>query len=482
MSRISYARFAGLSATLVMLLTATPASGQAPAQLAEAVTRYVSVNAPVVAITNVLVIDGTGRSAKPGQTVVIRDGLIEAVGPAGKVAAPAGATVIDGTGHTLIPGMIGLHDHLYYSASGGRSMQMSFTGPRLYLASGVTTIRTTGSQSPYADMNLKRNVDAGNVPGPRIFVTTPYLTGPGGGGAMSVATTPEEARRFVAYWAEEGATWIKFYASISREAMKAAIDEGHKRGMRATGHLCSVTFREAVDLGIDDLAHGALTATDFHPRKEPDKCPSDVYAALDTAVTAEGPIASPLIDHMVKHKVSMTTTMAVFELFYPHRPVTDARVLDLMAPEVRAAYTAERAYIDSMSSSPLQEAGFKRALAFDKAFYDAGGVLASGVDPTGNGGALPGLGDQRGDELLREGGFGTEQAVQVVTLNGARVLGVADRWGSIEKGKVADLVLLKGDLTAETSVIRNPVTVFKDGIGYDSAKLIAAVRGRVGIN
>lgn len=482
MSRISYARYAGMSATLALLLTAAPASGQAPPQLAETVTRYVSVNAPVVAITNVLVIDGTGGAAKPGQTVVIRDGRIEAVGPSGKVKPPAGATVIDATGHTLIPGMFGLHDHLYYSASGGRSLQMSFTGPRLYLASGVTTVRTTGSQSPYADINLKRNVDAGRVPGPRIFVTTPYLTGPGGGGAMSVVTTPEEARRFVAYWAEEGAVWIKFYAGISREAMKAAIDEGHKRGMRATGHLCSVTFREAVDLGIDDLAHGALTATDFHPRKEPDKCPSDVYAALDTAVTPTGPIASSLIDHMVKHKVSMTTTMAVFELFYPGRSVTDARVLDLMAPEVRTAYMAERAYIDSMKNSPLKEAGFKRALAFDKAFYDAGGVLASGVDPTGNGGALPGLGDQRGYELLREGGLGTEQAVQVVTLNGARVLGVADRWGSIEKGKVADLVLLKGDLTAETTVIRNPVTVFKDGVGYDSAMLIAAVRGRVGIN
>jgi imidazolonepropionase-like amidohydrolase len=484
MSCMSHIFRTGTSASLLMLLAtgAAPAQAPAPATLAPTVTRYVSVNAPVVAITNVLVIDGTGGAAKPAHTVIIRDGRIEAVGPAAKVTAPAGATVIDGTGHTLIPGIIGLHDHLYYSASGGRSLQMSFTGPRLYLAGGVTTVRTTGSQSPYADINLKRNIDAGNVPGPRIFVTTPYLTGPGGGGAMSVATTPEEARRFVAYWAEEGAAWIKFYASISREAMKAAIDEGHKRGMRATGHLCSVTFREAVDLGIDDLAHGALTATDFHPRKEPDKCPQDAYAAVDTAVSAQGPIATSLIEHMVKHKVSMTTTMAVFELFYPGRPVTDERVLDLMAPEVRTAYVAERAYIDTMKNSPLQEAGFKRALAFDKAFYDAGGVLASGVDPTGNGGALPGFGDQRGYELLREGGFGTEQAVQVVTLNGARVLGVADQWGSIEKGKKADLVLLKGDLTAETSVIRNPVTVFKDGVGYDSAKLIAAVRGRVGIN
>jgi imidazolonepropionase-like amidohydrolase len=299
MSRMSHTLRIGTGATLLAALAAGPAPAQAPAPatLAPAVARYVSVNAPVVAITNVLVIDGTGGAAKPAHTVVIRDGRIEAVGPTAKITPPTDATIVDGTGHTLIPGLVGLHDHLYYSASGGRSLQMSFTGPKLYLAGGVTTVRTTGSQSPYADINLKRNIDAGNVPGPRIFVTTPYLTGPGGGGAMSVATTPEEARRFVAYWAEEGAAWIKFYASISREAMKAAIDEGHKRGMRATGHLCSVTFREAVDLGIDDLAHGALTATDFHPRKEPDKCPQDAYAAVDTAVSAQGPVATSLIDH-----------------------------------------------------------------------------------------------------------------------------------------------------------------------------------------
>ncbi len=472
-----------IAALAAAALAAAPgaAAAQRP-QLSPGVHRMVSVDTPAVAITNVRVVDGTGAPARAAQTVVIRDGRIEAVGPANRVRPPAGAQVIDGTGHTLIPGMVGLHDHLYYSAAGGRSMQMSFTGPRLYLASGVTTVRTTGSQSPYADINLKRAVDAGNVPGPRIHVTTPYLTGQGGGGMMSIANTPEEARRFVAYWADEGAAWIKFYTSITREAMRAAIDEAHRRGMRATGHLCSVTFREAVELGIDDLAHGALTATDFHPRKQPDLCPPDNFAALDTHVTAEGPIATGLIQLMVARNVSMTTTMPVFELFYPQRPVTDARVLDLMAPEVRAAYTAERAFIDSARTWPLTRDGFARALAFDRAFFAAGGILGNGLDPTGNGGALPGLGDQRGYELLREAGLTTEQAVQVCTLNGARILGVADRLGSIEAGKIADLVLLSGDLSADPLVIRNPVTVFKDGVGYDSARLIAVVRGRVGIN
>jgi hypothetical protein len=466
---------------VLALAVTTPLPAQLPT-LALPVRRFVAVDAPVVAITNVLVVDGTGGPARRGQTVVLRDGKIEAVGPAAQVRPPSGATVIDGSGHTVIPGLVGLHDHLYYTASGGRAMQMSFTGPRLYLGSGVTTIRTTGSQSPYADINLKRDVDAGQVPGPRIYVTTPYLTGPAGGGDMAVAATPEEARRFVAYWAEEGATWIKFYTDISRAAMKAAIDEAHKQGMKATGHICSVTFREAVELGIDDLAHGVLTATDFHPRKVPDQCPPDAYAVLDSMVAGSGPIATPLIDLMVQRKASMTTTMAIFEVFYPKRPVTEARSLDLMAPEVREAYLRERAFIDSSRNWPFSVDGFTRGLAFDRAFFQAGGLLASGVDPTGNGGALPGHGDQRGYELLREAGFSTEEAVQVVTLNGAKILGEGQRYGSIEVGKLADLVLLKGDLTADPLVIRNTVTVFKDGIGYDSAKLIAAVKGRVGVN
>jgi imidazolonepropionase-like amidohydrolase len=464
------------------LAAAAPLSAQLPQLDRRIVDGYVSVESPVVAITHVSLIDGTGAPARTDQTVVLRDGKIDAVGSAETVAVPSGATEIDGRGRTLIPGMIGLHDHLFYNAAGGRSNQMSFTGPRLYLGSGVTTIRTTGSASPYADINLKRDVDAGKVPGPHIVVTTPYLTGPAGGGRHLTVETPEQARRFVAYWAEEGADWIKFYTNISRAAMGAAIDEAHKRGMRATGHLCSVTFREAIELGLDDFAHGALTASDFVADKKPDECPANLFSVLDTAVNAAGPIASPLIELMVRKQVSMTTTMPVYEAFYPKRPVTDERTLELMTADVREAYLKDRAFIDSASVWPFTEQGFQRALAFDRAYFAAGGILASGVDPTGNGGALPGFGDQRGYELLREAGLTTEQAVQVVTLNGAKVLGHAEKVGSVEQGKRADLVLLDGDLTTDAAVIRKPVTVFKDGVGYDSAKLIAATKGRVGIN
>jgi hypothetical protein len=468
-------------ATTALLPVSRVAWAQRPT-LSQGVRQYVSSDSAVVAITGVTVIDGKGTPAAPAQTVVIRNGRIAEVGPAVKLKAPAGAQVVDGSGMTLIPGLVGLHDHMYYSAAGGVSTQMSFTGPRLYLASGVTSVRTTGSVSPYADINLKKSIDAGETPGPRIHVTTPYLTGGAGGGEMFATDDPAAAKAFVAYWAREGATWVKFYADITKASMKAAIDEAHRLGMKTTGHLCSVTFREAVNLGIDDLAHGAFTATDFVPTKEPDKCPPDSYKLLDSLATGEGPVATSLIDLMVKKHVSMTTTMAVIEAFYPGRPVTDERTLDLMTPAVRTADLAQRAYIDTTKGWVFTPDGFKRSLAFDKAFYAAGGILGSGVDPTGNGGALPGFGDQRGYELLREAGLNAEQAVQVVTWNGARVLGVDKDLGSVTPGKIADLVLLRGDLAADPSVIRNVVTVYKDGVAYDPTKLIDAVRGRVGVN
>lgn len=469
-----------LACTLVALLAASaPAAAQQPT-LSKNVMQYVSIEGGPVAITGVTIIDGRGGPAKAGQTVVIDKGRIADIGAG--VKAPANAKVIDGSGMTLIPGMVGMHDHMFYTAAGGYANQMSYTAPRLYLASGVTSIRTTGGRSPYADLNVKAAINSGETPGPRIHVTTPYLTGGTGGGSMFATDDPEAARRFVAYWASEGADWVKFYADVSRASMKAAIEEAHKRGMKTTGHLCSVTFHEAVDLGLDDFAHSVLTATDFIPGKELDKCPSNSYKLLDSLANADQAKAKELIDYIIKHKRSVTTTMPVYEALYPHRPVTDERSLEMMAPQVRTAYVANRAFIDSVPNWVFTKDGFARALAFDKAFYDAGGVLANGVDPTGNGGALPGFGDQRGYELLREAGLNAEQAVQVVSFNGAKILGESDRLGSVEKGKLADLVLLKGDLVADPSVIRNVQLVFKDGVGYDPAKLIAAAKGRVGID
>ncbi|HEX9894116.1 MAG TPA: amidohydrolase family protein [Gemmatimonadales bacterium] len=468
---------AGVTATLA---TAVSLAGQTRSP---GVQKYVSVEAPVIAITGVKLIDGTGRPARENQTVIIRGNKIAEVGPTGQIKPPADARVIDGTGHTVIPGMVGMHDHLFYTAGGGRAAQATYTAPRLYLASGVTTIRTTGASSAYGDLFVKQKVDGGQMPGPRVHVTAPYLTGAANQSpTQAMVTSPEAARRFVRYWHDEGATWIKAYTDVRRAELKAAIDEAHKLGMKVTGHLCSVSYQEAVALGIDNLEHGMLTATDFYADKPVDVCPTDAYGVVAKADPA-GPTAKATISALVSKRIPMTSTLPVFEAFVPRRPVTDQRTLDAMAPEVRERYLQDRKRIDAAGEDYLfSEAAFKRAMQFEREFVKAGGLMAAGVDPTGNGGALPGFGDQRGYELLREAGFSPEEAVQIVSLNGAKVLGADQELGTIEAGKLADLMLLRGDLAADPAAIRNGVTIFKDGVGYDPAKLIADVKGRVGVN
>jgi imidazolonepropionase-like amidohydrolase len=440
--------------------------------------RYVAVGAADIVIQNVTVVDGTGGAVLRGQSVHIHDGRIAAIG--NRVSVPTDAEVVDGTGKTLIPGMFGLHDHMYYTAAGGRSAQLSFTGPRLYLGAGVTTIRTTGSRAPYSELNLKAEIDRGTQIGPRIHITAPYITGGQGATSMTLINSPEQARRFVAYWAEEGVTWLKAYTNISREDLGAAIDEAHRRGVKVTGHICSVSFTEAVEMGIDNLEHGLLTNTDYHPDKELDACPPNNMVVAGN-VDPGSPEVAETFRKMIDAGVGMTSTLVVYELFFQNRPTKDARTLEAMTPEVQESYLRDRERIDEAPVYPLEAHMLRNAMAYEKAFADAGGVLASGVDPTGNGGALPGYGDQRNYELLIEAGFTTEEAVEVVSLNGARILGEDEWLGSIEVGKTADLVLLEGDLTSDASVIRNTMIVFKEGVGFDSLKMLSEVKGQVGI-
>ena len=464
-------------------LAALPLAAQRPDSLSTEVRRYVTVDAPVVALTRVTLLDGTGAAPKSEQTIVIRDGKIAAVGPAGSVRIPEGARVLELAGHTVIPGLVGMHNHLFYTAAGGRASQMSYTAPRLYLASGITTIRTTGGRSPYAEINTREAIDTGRIPGPRVHLTAPYITGGGGGGSMAVVDSPEAARRFVAYWGSEGMTWLKAYTDIRAEDLGAAIDEAHKRGMKVTGHLCSVSYQEAVALGIDNLEHGMLTASDFDPERTPDVCtPANIRPVRVGTADPAGPVALETIRRMVERNVSMTSTLVIYELFVAGRTTPDQRTLDAMSPEVRDAYQAVRRQIDSTGRGLIALEGLRNAMAFDRAFVAAGGLLGAGVDPTGLGGALPGFGDQRNYELFIEAGFTPAQAVRIMSANGAKILGVHESLGTVEPGKLADLVVLAGDLAVDPAVIRNVTTVFKDGIGYDSATLIAAVKGRVGID
>ena len=467
-----------LIATLAVLAAALPCAAQPADTLSDAVRQFVEVAEPTVALTGVQVVDGTGRPAASGRTILIEDGRIAAVGPDAAVDIPDGARVLNLAGHTVVPGFVGLHDHTFYMTR-GRRVQLNFSAPRLYLASGATTIRTTGAFSPYSELNLKRSIQEGQEIGPRMFITGPYLSGAGAMSQMFQVSTPEDARRVVAYWADEGVDWFKAYTRIGDEELAAAIDEAHRRGVRVTGHLCSVSFREAVALGIDNIEHGFFTNSDYVAGKQPGVCPPGVRQSL-LEVDLEGEEVAATIREMVDQGVAMTSTLPVYELAIPNRPPLEQRVLDMLAPGARDEYLQSRADVASRDDAPMAEL-FPKAQAFERMFAEAGGLLAAGVDPTGMGGALPGYGDQRNYELLLESGFSPEQVIRIMSLNGARVLGEDERLGSIEPGKLADLVVIDGDPVRREAEIRNVTLVFKEGVGYDAPALAESVRGLVGL-
>jgi imidazolonepropionase-like amidohydrolase len=469
------------AALCMLLATLAPALTQT-AQLSQEVREFVAVDSPTLALTHARVIDGTGAPALQDQTLIISGGKILSIGPSPSAKIPEGAKVLDLTGRSVMPGLVLMHEHLFYPT--GRLAlfnEMGWSFPRLYLACGVTSMRTAGSVEPYTDLNIKRLIDSGRIPGPKVHVTGPYLDGQGAFATQfHVLKDADDARRMVNQWADEGVTSFKAYMYINRAELGAAIEEAHKRRIKVTGHLCAVGFREAAALGIDNLEHGIAVDTEFVPGKKPDVCPpqSETVSNL-TKLDIDGAPVREMIRDLVARKVAVTSTLAVFEAFLPDRPPLQQRVLDAMTADARTAYLTSRVRSAERKDSPWA-AALRKEMQFELAFARAGGLLMAGTDPTGNGGALAGYGSQRAVELLVEAGFTPLEAIRVATLNAAQYLGEADRIGTIAAGKTADLVVVKGDPSTNIADIEKVEVVFKDGLGYDPAKLIESVRGSVG--
>jgi enamidase len=448
-----------------------------------AVSQFVSVSDSVVALTNVRVIDGTGAPARDGQTIVLKGGTIQSVGDAANAKIPAGARTMDLAGRTVMPGYVMLHEHLFYPSGGVVYNEQGYSFPRLYLAGGVTTMRTAGNMSGYADVNIKKSIDAGTMLGPTIDVTAPYLEGPGLPiPQVKALRDAADARKMVNYWADEGATSFKAYMHITRAELGAAAEEAHKRGLKITGHLCSVTFREAASLGIDDLEHGFVVASDFVPDKKPDECPAGnaVQRSIAT-LDVNGAGARDLIADLVRRRVAITSTLTIFETFVASQPSAPAKALDALLPEARRQYEQTRATI-AKATDTTWSVLLRKEMQLEKMFADAGGLLVVGTDPTGFGGVVAGYSNQRALELLVQGGFTPLDAVKIATLNGAKYLGRDAKIGTIAAGKQADLIVVRGDPSQRIDDVENVEIVFKKGVGYDSSKIFESVKGQVGLH
>ena len=479
------------SATLSAILCLSFIRAAAGQTLSAEVLKFVKVNAPVVALTHVRVIDGTGAAAVEDRTLILSAGRIVAVSAAASAQIPKTAQVMDLSGYTVIPGLVGMHEHLFYPIGDGIYGEMGFSFPRLYLAAGVTTMRTTGSLEPYTDLEIKKKIDAGESPGPKMHVTGPYLEGAGAWAVqLHQLKGPEDAVATVNFWLDEGADNFKAYMFITPAELAAAVTAAHKRGAKVTGHLCSIGFREAAAMGIDNLEHGLFVDTEFQPGKKPGVCPdvpTDPVQMATLDVNA-GPVHEMILD-LVRRHVAITSTLAVFEMgAFTGRPTLQKRLLDALSPDARSTLlwrrvqSTDSAYLRKRYGSEIspEPAAFRKELEFEYAFVQAGGVLLAGSDPTGMGGVVAGFADQRELELLVEAGFTPVQAIHIATENGARYLGDADRVGTVAAGKQADLVIIKGNPDAHIEDVENVEIVFKDGVGYDSIKLIDSVRGVVG--
>src|SRR5215213_620986 len=452
--------------------------------------QFVRVEAPIVVLAHLRVIDGTGAAPREEQTIIISGGKVQSVGASAGAKIPATAQTLDLNGYTVLPGLVGMHNHMFFPMGGSPPMysNMGSSFPRLYLALGVTTIRTTGSVAPYTDLELKRLIDSGRLVGPKMHVTAPYLEGQGAfTPVMHELTGADDARRMVNYWADSGATSFKAYMNITREELRAVVEEAHKRGLKVTGHLCSIGYREAAEIGIDNLEHGLFADSEFVPNKEPDKCPQGGVSNSLRQLDLTSPAAQEMIRTLVAKNVAVTSTLPVFEAggaplaqtgIGASSALLNQRMLNVMATDARVRYLQARARV-----SP--EANFiallRKAMEFERAFVKAGGLLIAGLDPTGNGGIVAGFGDLREVELLVEAGFTPTEAISIASLNGAKFLGEDGRIGSIAPGKQADLMVVKGNPAATINDIENVEIVFKDGVGYDSDKLIQSVQGLVGI-
>jgi imidazolonepropionase-like amidohydrolase len=476
--------------TVLLLLLSVFISGLAQSPNSER-QQFIRVEAPVVALAHVRVIDGTGAAPRDDQTIILTDGKIQSIAPSTTANVPPNTQILDLKGYTVLPGLVGMHNHMFFPQGGSPPMysNMGSSFPRLYLALGVTTIRTTGSVAPFTDLEIKKLIDTGRMIGPKMHITAPYLEGRGSfTPVMHELTGGDDARRMVNFWADEGATSFKAYMNITRDELRAAVEEAHKRGLKVTGHLCSIGYREAAEIGIDNLEHGLFADSEFVSNKQPDQCPGGgaVPASL-RQLDLNSVAAQETIRVLVTKKVAITSTLPVFEA--AAAPLTQSgigassalmnpRVFGVMSTDARVRYLTARARVSATSDYTLL---LRKAMDFERAFVQAGGLLIAGLDPTGNGGVVAGFGDLREVELLVEAGFTPLEAIKIASFNGARFLGEDARIGSIAAGKQADLMVVKGNPAANILDIEKVEIVFKDGIGYDSEKLIQSVQGLVGI-
>jgi imidazolonepropionase-like amidohydrolase len=416
-------------------------------------------------IRNANLFDAKAKAMRPGTTVVVRGNRIEAVGKDGNVAIPAGAEVIDAAGKALLPGLWDMHVHI----------TDNHDGP-LHLAAGVTSVRDMASDIDEQKVRRER-FDKGELIGPRIFMAG-FIDGPGPLAAPTkiLVATPDEMRAAVNRYADLGYEQIKLYSSLKAELVPVAIEAAHKRGLRVSGHVpAGMTADQAVDAGFDEIQHANFVLLNFFPDIAGETASMKRFTVIGeraAGLDLNSPQVRAFLAKLKAKDVVIDPTVGTFEAMFTAEPrVADpslAPVLRRLPPAV-----ARGAYGGGLATTPEQRtqyrASYAKMVELVGALHKAGVRLVPGTD------GFAGFILDRELELWAKAGIPNLDILHAATLGSASVNGHDKRLGSIEPGKLADLVLFDGDPSKNISDVRKPVLVMKDGTLFDSAALYALV-------
>lgn len=417
-----------------------------------------------VAITNVSLFDARARAMRPGMTVVVEGNRIVMVAPTAAAALPAGATIIDGSGRTLLPGLWDMHVHINDDADG-----------LLHLAAGVTGVRDMGNNPDELALRI-RNFDTMALAGPRV-VAAGFIDGPGplAGPLKTLALTPEEMRAHIADYAKRGYPQIKLYSSLDPKLVPVAVEAAHKHGMRLSGHIpAGMTMREAVEAGYDEVQHLNFTALNFMgPEINAKTNGITRITAIAEHAHEIDPVSPPVAELVALLKAKNIVVDPTFSLYENHllgRPgmvnPTFAKIIDRLPPVVRrSSFGAGLARGDTEVERNARS--YKSMQGLLKTLHDGGVTIVPGTD------AMPGFTLLRELELYEQAGIARTDILHLATLGAAKVAGRDKELGSIEPGKLADLLLVDGAPDARMTDIRKAALVIKDGVLFDPKTLYA---------
>ena len=458
-------------AALLLAVSASSLAGQEP----------LALRSGDVVVLGGRIFDGTGDGLRPNPGIVVRNGVFLQVGLDATATDLGPATVVRlEPGQTILPGLFDLHAHYAVDLFGEGRVDEYRVNPVVFLANGVTSTFPAGEVDPEGMEGARREIDAGLRPGPRIFSSGPYY-GTARPGWRNDLVTPDSVRAEVDFWAGRGARGFKA-KGIRPEHLEALVDQAHRHGLTVTAHLDS-GFRESVNpadailMGIDRIEHflgGEAIARD-----------APAYTSLE-ALDLSDPATRAAVQDVIalyrRHRVHFDATLTAYGYF---APAVDPGVyakwteeMDLLTPYARGVVESRLPREPTEQFARIYRVKRTTLRAFVEA--GAGDLLTLGTDHPSWGEFFSGFGVHRELQAWVEAGVPAALALRAATVNGATAMGVADRLGTVEAGKYADLVVVRGDPLVDIRVTRDVALVMRAGRTYDPGELLKSVKGLMG--